>query len=100
MFHENVTINDDGVSMSTCMIILPSKYDIQRFDENIRTELSLAVTSTESTTDGFSNNMTLIIQILGQCINSITYEFCVRAKSALITEQSEPYIIERLVHDR
>ena len=85
MFHENVSISDDGVSMSTGILILPSKYDIQRFDENIRDELSLAAATTTSATmdDTLVGDMTLIVQLIAQCVNSIITEFCARAKSAM-----------------
>jgi hypothetical protein len=85
MFHENVAISDDGVSMSTGIMILPSKYDLQRFDENIRNELALAAPSsnTSAIDVAITEDMTLIVQLVAQCVNTIINEFCARAKSAM-----------------
>ena len=91
MFHENVAISDDGVSMSTGILILPSKYDLQRFDENIRDEFALALPPSGSPNGSIGSSvspvtggdMTLMVQLIAQCVNSIISEFCIRAKSAM-----------------
>ena len=41
MFPENITVDDDGHAISG-LPLLPSRYDVQKFDVNIRQELSLA----------------------------------------------------------
>jgi hypothetical protein len=41
MFPENVSVDEDGHTISG-LPLLPSRYDIQKFDTNIRQELSLA----------------------------------------------------------
>ena len=41
MFPENITVDDDGHAISG-LPLLPSRYDVQKFDVNIRQELSMA----------------------------------------------------------
>lgn len=77
MFPENVTIDDDGASLASAgLSLLPSKYDIQRFDENIRQELSFA-----DPREG-GGDFTAVAMI-ADCVVSMISEFCVRAKNAM-----------------
>ena len=76
MFPENVALDDDGIAISSGMSLLPSKYDIQRFDENIRQELSLA-----DPREG-GGDLTAVTMI-AECVVAMIAQFCVRAKNAL-----------------
>jgi conserved oligomeric Golgi complex subunit 5 len=99
MFPENVAMDDEGVTISSGLSLLPSKYDIQRFDENIRQELSLA-----DPREG-GGDLTAVTMI-AECIVSMISEFCVRAKNAMSGAGESGYLesdwsmTENLQHDR
>lgn len=98
LFPENITLDDNGVPMSGgALSLLPSKYDIQRFDENIRQELSLA-----DPREG-GGDLTSVTMIAA-CVVDMMGQFCRRAQQAL--SGSGNYILddwtmtESLQHDR
>jgi hypothetical protein len=76
-----VTLDEDGVSAAaadaTGMTMLPSKYDIQRFDENIRQELSLADPRKEGGGD------LTFVSMIAECVCDMIAQFCDRAKTAV-----------------
>jgi conserved oligomeric Golgi complex subunit 5 len=85
MFQENVTMNEDGVAMTSGMVMLPTKYDMQRLEEMMRQELSIPVKHFGGSRDG----RTMLLQLIAQCVVDMVAEFCSRAKSAL-QEASSP----------
>eukprot|EP00977_Amphora_coffeiformis_P004723 scaffold1007_cov176-Amphora_coffeaeformis.AAC.29 len=98
LFPENITLDDHGVPMSGgALSLLPSKYDIQRFDDNIRQELSLADPREGG---GDLSSVTMICA----CVVDMMQQFCHRAQQAL--SGSNQYITsdwnmtESLHHDR
>jgi hypothetical protein len=99
MFPDNVAMDDDGIAISSGMSLLPSKYDIQRFDENIRQELSLA-----DPREG-GGDLTAVTMI-AECVVSMIVQFCMRAKNALSGVGEEGFLkedwsmTESLQHDR
>jgi hypothetical protein len=102
MFPEkDVTLGDDSALISSGLSLLPSKYDVQRFDENIRQELSLA-----DPREG-GGDLTLVTMI-AECVVSMIAEFCVRAKNAMsgvvgetaYVQDSDWSMTESLQHDR
>jgi hypothetical protein len=76
----NVTIEDGaGAAAATAgMVMLPSKYDIQRFDENIRQELSLADPRKEGGGD------LSLVGMIADCVCDMITVFCERAMTAVI----------------
>lgn len=100
MFPETVAMDDAGVALSGGLALLPSKYDIQRFDENIRLELSLADPREGG---GDSTAVTMI----AECVVSVISDFCVRAKTAMSGVGETGFVnaydwsmTESLQHDR
>jgi hypothetical protein len=99
MFPENVALDDDGVAIASGLSMLPSKYDIQRFDENIRQEISLADPKEGG---GDLSSVTMI----ANCVVSMISELCLRAKNALSGIGESGYLnsdwsmTESLKHDR
>jgi hypothetical protein len=98
LFPEDISLDDNGVPMSSgALSMLPSKYDIQRFDENIRQELSLA-----DPREG-GGDLTSVTMIAA-CVVDMMIEFCQRAQQAL--SGSNNYITadfvmtDSLQHDR
>lgn len=108
MFPEQtVTLDDDGVGVSAAaaagMTLLPSKYDIQRFDENIRQELSLADPRKEG-----GGDLTLV-GLVAECVCDMIAQFCDRARTAVSSLsdgvesnllQSDWNMSEAMQHDR
>jgi hypothetical protein len=73
--------------------LLPSTYDIQRFHENIRQELSLA-----DPHEGGRGDLTAVTMI-AECVVSMIAQFCMRAKKALSGWRWRGRLFEgRLVH--
>jgi len=98
LFPENITLDDNGVPMSGgALSLLPSKYDIQRFDDNIRQELSLADPREGG---GDLSSVTMICA----CVVDMMQQFCHRAQRALSGSNqyitSEWNMTESLQHDR
>lgn len=101
LFPENVTLGEDGVTISSGLSLLPSKYDLQRFDENIRQELSLS-----DPREG-GGDLTLV-SMIAQCVVSMISEFCLRAKKAMsgvdsvsgYLHASDWSMTDNLQHDR
>lgn len=101
LFPENVTLDDNGVPISSGMALLPSKYDVQRFDENIRQELSLA-DPRESGGGDFT-----AITMIAECVVTMISRFCDSARKAISGVNGEyDYInnqwgmTDALQHDR
>jgi hypothetical protein len=101
MFPDNIQVDDEGVAIATGLPLLPSKYDVQRFDENIRQELAFA-----DPREG-GGDLTLVTMV-AQCVVTMTGRFCDLAKNALsgAATQQDGYIgehwsiTESLQHDR
>ena len=99
MFPDNVTLDDNGVTIASGLSLLPSKYDVQRFDENIRQELSLA-----DPREG-GGDLTAVTMI-AECVVSMISQFCDRARNALSGVGEDGYLkadwmmSESLQHDR
>ena len=101
MFPENIQVDDDGVAINAGFPLLPSKYDVQRFDENIRQELAFA-----DPREG-GGDLTLVTMV-SECVVAMTSRFCDLAKNALsgAASQRDGYIQEQwtmtesLQHDR
>ena len=102
LFPEHVTLDEHGVPLSGgALSMLPSKYDIQRFDENIRRELSLA-----DPREG-GGDLSLV-PMIASCVVDMMIQFGQRAKQALSGAQAQQYIPasggwtmnESLQHDR
>ncbi|GKY92903.1 hypothetical protein MPSEU_000259300 [Mayamaea pseudoterrestris] len=101
MFPENIQVDDDGVAINAGFHLLPSKYDVQRFDENIRQELAFA-----DPREG-GGDLTLVTMV-SDCVVTMTSRFCELAKNALsgASSQRDGYIGEHwsmsdsLQHDR
>jgi conserved oligomeric Golgi complex subunit 5 len=74
-----VTIEDGGAAAAAAsgMVMLPSKYDIQRFDEHIRQELSLADPRKEG-----GGDLTLV-GMIADCVCDMIAVFCERAMTAV-----------------
>lgn len=68
MFPENIALDDDGVPVSTGLSLLPTKYDISRFDETIRQELSL---SDPKEGGGEYTLVTMIADCIGKISHSV-----------------------------
>lgn len=98
LFSENVVLDDDGVAISSGMSLLPSKYDIQRFDETIRQELALA-----DPREG-GGDLTTVVMI-AECVAGMISQFCIRARNAILGP-TQSYLTETfsmsdaLQHDR
>ena len=94
-------LDEDGAVIGTTNALLPSKYDLQRFDENIRQELSLA-----DPREG-GGDLSAVVMI-AECVVDMLSDFCVCAKNALSGVGSEQgYTVddawnmtENLQHDR
>jgi len=99
MFPENVTVDDEGIPIGTGLALLPSKYDVQRFDENIRQELSLA-----DPREGGGDLTT--VSLICDCIVSMISQFCDQAKNAISGVGEDGYVLDdwsmshSLQHDR
>ena len=98
LFPENITLDDHGVPLSGgALSLLPSKYDIQRFDDNIRQELSLADPREGG---GDLSSVTMICA----CVVDMMQQFCHRAQQALSGSHqyvtSDWSMTESLQHDR
>ena len=100
MFPENIAIDDDGLPISTGLALLPSKYDVQRFDENIRQELSTA-----DPREGAGDLSA--VTMIADCVVKMISEFCVRAKNAMsgvgehgYLNESDWSMTDSLQHDR
>ena len=75
MFPENVTIEETGLAANT-LPLLPSKYDVQKFDEIIRQELSLA-----DPREG-GGDLSAVKMIAGSIVRMVR-RFCEQAQNAL-----------------
>lgn len=75
MFPENITIEETGLAAST-LPLLPSKYDVQKFDQIIRQELSLA-----DPREG-GGDLSAVKMIAGSIVRMVR-EFCAQAQNAL-----------------
>lgn len=75
MFPENVTIEEAGLAATT-LPLLPSKYDVQKFDEIIRQELSLA-----DPREG-GGDLSAVKMIAGSIVRMVR-RFCEQAQNAL-----------------
>lgn len=99
MFPENVTLDENGVAIDTGLALLPSKYDVQRFDENIRQELSLA-----DPKEG-GGDLTAVTMI-AECVVEMIARFCDRARNAVSGVGEDGYVrddwtmTDSLQHDR
>lgn len=99
MFPDHVQLDEDGMPVPSGLPLLPSKYDVQRFDENIRQELSLA-----DPREG-GGDVTLVTMI-AECVVNMISNFCDRAKNALSGVSEDNYLkqdwsmTESLQHDR
>jgi hypothetical protein len=82
--------------------MLPSKYDIQRFDENIRQELALA----DPRQLGAGSGDLTLVTLIAECVVRMISDFCVRAKNAMTAPTHTEYLkddwsmSEGLLHDR
>lgn len=74
MFPENVAVDEDGVAMAA-LPLLPSRYDVQKFDVSIRQELSLA----DPREGGGDLSMTTMI---AETVVEMVERFCDRARNA------------------
>ena len=81
MFSENVTIDDMGNPISH-MPLLPSKYDIQKFDNNIRQELAVA-----DPREG-GGDLSSVAMLADQIVSMIR-RFCEQAETAIATVSEE-----------
>lgn len=98
MFPDSVAFDDDGVALPTGTALLPSKYDVQRFDETIRQELALA--DPREGGGDFS-----VVTMIAECVVTVVSEFCHRAKRATTGAGEQGYVenwspSESLQHDR
>jgi hypothetical protein len=75
MFPENVSVDENGVAISH-LPLLPSRYDVQKFDVNIRQELSLA-----DPREG-GGDLTSVTMIAENVIAMVS-KFCDQAKNAV-----------------
>jgi len=75
MFPENVSIEENGLAAST-LPLLPSKYDVQKFDEIIRQELSLA-----DPREGGGDLSA--VRMIAESVGRMVRQFCEQAKNAL-----------------
>jgi hypothetical protein len=98
MFPEGVTVDDDGIPISDILPTVPSKYDMQKLDELIRSELSLA----DPREGGGELSMTTM---LAEVVVQMVEQFCVQARGA-VSDIGEKCIrpqdgaaTEALVHD-
>ena len=94
MFPEHVKDDDDEHAATA---LLPSKYDVQRFDENIRQELALA-----DPRQGGGDVSAL--PMITACVVDMMADFCLCAKNALrggdYVRDNDWSMTERLQHDR
>lgn len=98
MFPAGLSVDEDGVAMEV-LPTLPSRYDLQKLDQRIRSELSLA----DPREGGGDLSMT---NMLAEAIVNMVELFCARAKTAItnagedgcLTQQGMP--TERHLHDR
>lgn len=102
MFPEHIAVDDDGVALAGAVttVLLPSKYDIQRFEQNVRQELSLA--DPREGGGDFS-----AVAMIADCVVDLIVEFCTRAKNAVSGARENGYLAantfamtENLQHDR
>jgi conserved oligomeric Golgi complex subunit 5 len=96
---DNIGIDSDGVAISSSLSLLPSKYDIQRFDETIRKELALA--------DRKEGDDLTLVALVSATVVSMISDFCFRATNAMSCVDGETkYVLddlsmsESLEHDR
>jgi len=97
MFPEGLSVDENGVAMQV-LPSLPSRYDLQKLDHSIRSELSLA----DHREGGGDLSMTTMI---AEAVVDMVELFCSRAKTAL-TEMGEDGCLtnngnptESLLHD-
>lgn len=97
MFPESVTVDEDGIPMSILPAV-PSRYDMQKLDELIRAELSLA----DPREGGGELSMTTM---LAEVVVDMVERFCNQAKGA-VSDVGENCIrpadgaaTEALIHD-
>lgn len=81
MFPENITMEETGLAAST-LPLLPSKYDVQKFDEIIRQELSLA-----DPREG-GGDLSAVKMIAGSIVRMVRH-FCEQAQNALCNPADE-----------
>ena len=97
MFPEGLSVDEDGVPMSV-LPALPSRYDMQKLDQSIRAELSLA----DPREGGGDLSMTTMI---AEVVVDMVERFCARAKTAVSESGEEGCLDERgrptdnLLHD-
>jgi hypothetical protein len=97
MFPEGLAVDEDGVAVQV-LPTLPSRYDMQKLDHNIRSELSLA----DPREGGGDLSMTTMI---AEVVVDMVERFCARAKTAVTDAGEEGYLTEdgspspSLVHD-
>ncbi|KAL7558687.1 hypothetical protein ACA910_013407 [Epithemia clementina (nom. ined.)] len=92
MFPDHLAVDGDGVPIVTTggggLSLLPSKFDVQRFDENIRQELSLA-----DPKEG-GGEFTAVTMI-AECVVDMIQQFCSRARNALSGAGDEHYLQQK-----
>lgn len=81
MFPENVTIEETGLAATT-LPLLPSKYDVQKFDEIIRQELSLA-----DPREGGGDLSA--VKMIAESIVRMVRRFCEQAQNALCSPSDD-----------
>jgi len=97
MFPEGVTVDEDGIPMSILPAV-PSRYDMQKLDALIRSELSLA----DPREGGGELSMTSMI---AEVVVDMVERFCAQAKGAVsdvgekCIRQEDGTATEALVHD-
>mmetsp|Transcript_19228 Transcript_19228/g.28447 ORF Transcript_19228/g.28447 Transcript_19228/m.28447 type:complete len:1031 (-) Transcript_19228:40-3132(-) len=98
MFPAGLSVDEDGVAMQV-LPTLPSRYDLQKLDHSIRSELSLA----DPREGGGDLSMT---NMIAEAVVDMVERFCARTKTALtnagedgcLTDKGMP--TERHLHDR
>ena len=97
MFPEGLSVDEDGVAMNV-LPTLPSRYDMQKLDHSIRSELALA----DPREGGGDLSMTTMI---AEVVVDMVERFCARAKTAVIEAGEEGCLTEdgtqtdNLLHD-
>ena len=97
MFPEGMSVDEDGVPMNV-LPSLPSRYDMQKLDYNIRAELALA----DPREGGGDLSMTTMI---AEVVVDMVSRFCVRAETAVSESGEEGCLDNRgmptdnLLHD-
>lgn len=98
MFQENVTVDDAGNAISH-LPLLPSRYDIQQLDANIRQELSLA-----DPREGGGDLSA--VTMISENVTGMVSQFCEQAHNAVSNAGEDAYLDQRdgspteaLLHD-